>query len=359
MLVGCQLSDDGSSSLRDTPSAWPSCEIELTLSVRVEDAELGPTGATPWVTSNGSRIYVIDIGNQSTIQIFDANTGDFVEEIGRRGQGPDEYMHLEGILAVDDTVFLFDGGNSRLAVLNDALQPVRTARVAVSPSPLQPLTWVEGIGLLAIGWSPTPQGAGLPLHLLASDGSIVRSFGASLNEPAGGSGTFSAWRVASPTSGPLVWTSRVNRYLIERWDVRDGSLAKRILIDAPWLDDAFERGVPVVQRPPMILSLYEDADGLLWVLVRLNVSDTRSPPRHGEGREGDLTDFWDLRLDVVDPTTGSIIASHQVPDYAGGLMNNRQLVSFEASNNYGQMSVYDTDLFCSAPRPSRSPRGGT
>lgn len=71
----------------------------------------------------GTRIYVVDIGgvssNNHRIRVFDAATGEHVQDIGKRGAGPGE-LNLPRDLAIgkDGQLYVVDGGNFRIQVFS-------------------------------------------------------------------------------------------------------------------------------------------------------------------------------------------------------------------------------------------------
>jgi DNA-binding beta-propeller fold protein YncE len=78
-----------------------------------------PTGIA--VDAAGSRIYVVDTGgvgsDQHHVRVFDAQSGQHLLDIGRRGTGPGELnLPRDVTLGKDGLLYVVDGGNFRVQV---------------------------------------------------------------------------------------------------------------------------------------------------------------------------------------------------------------------------------------------------
>jgi len=75
------------------------------------------------VDAAGTRIYAVDIGGVSSdrhqVRVFDATTGEHLQDIGKRGSGPGEF-NLPRDLAIgrDGRLYVVDGGNFRVVVFD-------------------------------------------------------------------------------------------------------------------------------------------------------------------------------------------------------------------------------------------------
>lgn len=83
------------------------------------------------VDPSGKRIYVVDIGGVSSqnhrIRVFDAQSGNHLFDIGKRGSGPGEF-NLPRDLAIgkDGMLYVVDGGNFRVQVFDRDGKYLRT-----------------------------------------------------------------------------------------------------------------------------------------------------------------------------------------------------------------------------------------
>ncbi len=79
--------------------------------------------ASVTVDADGRRIYVVDIGGVASenhrVRVFDAISGEHLQDIGKRGTGPGEF-NLPRDLAIgkDGQLYVVDGGNFRVQVFD-------------------------------------------------------------------------------------------------------------------------------------------------------------------------------------------------------------------------------------------------
>lgn len=89
---------------------------KMTVGVKMFD-RLSSVGVDP----EGTRIYVVDIGGVQSqnhrVRVFDAKTGEFLSDIGKRGSGPGD-LNLPRDVAVgkDGRLYVSDGGNFRVNI---------------------------------------------------------------------------------------------------------------------------------------------------------------------------------------------------------------------------------------------------
>lgn len=325
------------------------CRIDLIEVVRIDDVDRGPGQFTPWVATHSGRLFFVETFDEASIREFDLSTGAFVRQVGRRGEGPGEFLRIAGIRAVADSLYVLDKGNTRLTVLGPDLQLVRDARVPVRPIDLQPLSVVAGVGVLVNGWAHTAELAGAPIHLFDQDGTRVRSFGTDRESPYRSPNARNGFRHGAAVSGARHWTVRLNQYLLEQWDLETGRRLKAVEIEDEWPGAAYRNGQPIQAAPPLIFALHLDRFGRAWIVGRETVGEPQPPIAHGAD-QSDLAEVVDLRIDVVDLTAGKVVASTTLPDYAGGFLETGQLFSFRSMDSPGQMSVWDPSVTCSAPQ---------
>ncbi|MEX0893509.1 MAG: hypothetical protein WEB88_15190 [Gemmatimonadota bacterium] len=124
-----------------------------------------------------------------------------------------------------------------------------------------------------------------------------------------GAGTF--W-VAPPDGEP-------SGVILERWSL-DGHRIQVLRRQAPWFPDDLYRdaaGSPGIGS----YALHEDSTGLLWMAVTVPASGWNPPRRareRGPGREGPAPDAIDVRLEVIDPVSGSLLAADRFPLVSDG-----------------------------------------
>ena len=75
------------------------------------------------VTPDGERIFVVDIGGVSSelhrVRVFNARTGEFLFDIGKRGTGPGEFnLPRDVAIGKDGQIYVVDGGNFRVQIFD-------------------------------------------------------------------------------------------------------------------------------------------------------------------------------------------------------------------------------------------------
>jgi len=134
-------------------------------------------------------------------------------------------------------------------------------------------------GLILHSLLNTPDRIGLPLHALSSDGTVVKSFGATAPNVRPGQDADS-YRVIAPSSD-AVWSARINKYTMEKWSAA-GVQQLAVSRTVPWFKPWAEQTAlpPDVSRPsPRIRGIREDDEGRLWTFVWRAESDWRRGSR--------------------------------------------------------------------------------
>ncbi len=74
------------------------------------------------VDKKGERAYVVDIGGVTSqnhrVRVFNAQTGSFLFDIGKRGTGPGEFNLPRSVALGKDKIYVVDGGNFRIQVFD-------------------------------------------------------------------------------------------------------------------------------------------------------------------------------------------------------------------------------------------------
>jgi hypothetical protein len=160
--------------------------------------------------SRSGRIFVADDQNHHVVA-FGSNGG-YVGTIGRRGQGPGEFVSPWKV-AVDaqDSVFIWDAGLARISVFGPDLRFKRS--FSVPPQWLiNSIQFVQNGQLLVAAYGRNEPGS---LHLLSRSGRLNRTFGPRFNSPPlsgfeasllGGSADVAGGTIAYSTKSPYeIW----------------------------------------------------------------------------------------------------------------------------------------------------------
>ena len=306
-----------------TPTC-PECRIEVTFDAALGGGEGGePLCPGPHIiaTDGQRRTFLVSTCEPYRFLVF-APDGRLLEVKGTRGQGPGE-LDTIGHLFVDRAGRLHAFDHQRRRVIFDPeLTPIRTLPIRRVPRAV--VDGPDGTTVQNIVVPDSESGA-LPLHVVAEDGSIVRSFGAT-DEGYRYDQPYWYWRSLAAASSRHVWAAHFNRYEIDLWDVATGRLLKTIVRDADW----FPAWKEMQAESPVLTSLRVDSRGYLWVVAIVfdPAAPALPPSSPGEGRRpsidpADQNRFFDTRIEVVDPASGRLVATSRFDRVFGSWVGDR------------------------------------
>lgn len=320
LLTGCAVEDT-------RPSASPG-----EVSVR-EVARLGgeyPAGIGDAIARvsrlRDGRFLASSHSDRGEVASFD-DEGMFIRRFGGYGDGPGEFRApaFHWLAPSGDTLVVLDPEAMRVTRLSPHAQEVyETSRLPIRDV-YDVLPLPDGTILINGPWF-TNEGAGLPLHLLSRSGEVVRSFGSEAplmhaRDPLH-LVRFAAISLMDPAT---IWVAHTRRYRLELWDV-EGALLESFEPDVPWFtsDDAnrpFPKS-PSDAGPKVGLNdIWQDAGGLLWVIIRVPNADWRQrfEPVTGSADGSDAyrrigfdEELWSTRINVWDPSDWTLVADTTV-----------------------------------------------
>jgi hypothetical protein len=254
----------------------------------------------PNVNSDGT--FLVMAGALQTELFLADRTGSILKRIGRDGEGPGEFRRIFHVHELPSAYLVFDSRLQRVTRLSkDNLEVLGTAQFPRVEGATPLLVFEDG-SYLRSGISRTREGAGRFFHLFDASGRGIRSFGGREEVPGSRFQTYP--RVLALSCDGTFWAADYLQYRLERWD-REGNLLEIIERVADWHPDYSldENGrLPRGDRT-RIQGLWEDQDGLLWVLGR----EVKGGPVIGSNLE-DLTSV----IEVIDPKGGTLVASYRV-----------------------------------------------
>lgn len=294
-----------------------------------EAGEPGGVGPFPVTTRlTDGRLLVSYPINGGEILVFGPDCR-YMRTVGRSGQGPGEFRFIRQLVSGANRIHVFDSRNRRRTVLTTELDVLRS-----SPFQGDPL----GVAILndsIMAYNshiPTRDKAGLPLHILDRDASVIRSFGDSASTFRFDMG-FPGWRRLARADGDSFWAARSTEYRIERWN-SEGELLEVLRREVDWFPAHSEQPLPHPERPPVpfIAALQQDAQGRLWVLIA--VPDEQwyeAVIEEATGRYNwtdDLNGFYDTTIEVLSPRDGRVLASRRVDRYMNQFMDRSHVASY-------------------------------
>jgi hypothetical protein len=289
-------------------------------------------------TNSADEMFAVARGRPNEQILRFSRTGQPLGRVGRIGDGPGEFRIVFGLF--------IDGGDS-LYVVRDAYrievfaptgQPIRSIK-----TPISGISGLAALGdgrLFIAGRGLTASSAGLPFHIIAQNGQILRSFGLPNPNPS----ELSIERHVVVTPSMAHWALDARNYRLDEMD-GDGRLVRSIAVNAPWLrrpimpngetvfvderrraaraNDVTNQVVeanrmrnPRRIAPPRseIRALDVDGDSVAWVLMRVPTTRWREVPKifrpgfDDEPLESDLTapQLYDAILDVIRLRTGEL-----------------------------------------------------
>jgi hypothetical protein len=312
----------------------------------VEIAHLGalddPASASvmPYVRWIGGRWWVIDVMLPNSILHYD-RTGRWLGEIGRRGEGPGEFLWVRSATPWPGDSALVSEEKRRVHVV----AADGTSRWIGQFGTGEGLVRLSNGQLLAPGVLGTADAAGYPLHLYASDGTHLKSFGTDrpLLVRSHRVGTL---RLLSVVDGGF-WAAQPDHYRLERWS-NDGELLRTLEVEHAWFPPrhADVPGWDDARPEPSINAMHDDGEHL-WVLMWVADADWQLPPP-GTARQASARRTVELRdglIEVVSKETGAVIARTRVDEPLFGFAGDRTAYSVrELESGLVQVVVWSLTL---------------
>lgn len=278
-FIACSLLTCASAVAQGKPallSMNPSCTdcfIERTPLVTL-GADVGPgmlEAANSRATRDSRGNFYVTQSYGTAIKVFD-QSGNFVKTIGRKGGGPGEFRGVAKVhITRGDSIHVYDANLSRHSIFGPDFKLVRSVQWEISPGFIQGVTLPDGRALVNLDIR-TPDLIGLPLHLIAANGRVLRSFGSA-------TGAFRpdipevSSRAIAPAGPDEVWVAHRQRYLLELIDVNTGATIRSIERKVSWFppgEVSRKRSENAVQKPtPRIGQIHVDSAGRIWVLIGL------------------------------------------------------------------------------------------
>ena len=315
VIAGCAA--EGPPPETSGPCPPGDCQIELEHVVRITDADepgILPTTIV-WIQETEAGTFVSASFDGTEIAEFGPD-GRLTGVIGRAGEGPGEFRRLHTLIpGPGDTLFAPDFGQGRISMFGPDRAPAGTLPMPFFAAP--DLVMPDG-SLLVAAQIRRGETIGYPMHVVDREGRVVRSFGTDEPQYSPDLNHILTREVALGQDGKI-WAMAPARYLLERWDPSTGEQLQstRIPSDWFWFRESIEPYIDgTVRPPPLVEGLWEDEDGLVWIIVHDAAADWAPPPppRTNEEEPFDLQEhdrLFDSVIEVVDPGSGRVLASRR------------------------------------------------
>lgn len=292
----------------------PSCEacrlsFDTVATMSALDERAGPL-ATAWgVATDAAGRFWVAFGSAAPLNVY-SQSGQ-IERIVRQGEGPGEAIAPQAVVAVGDSMAVFDSSLGRVTIFGPGLDVVRTFSVQAQGTFYTGLA-LEWPNVVLNGFVPTPDGIGHPLHVLdMRTGRLTKSFGAS------DGGNFDprdrsrlVLQLLAGNDPSHFFTVQRTEFAIKRWST-SGELLEALEAAPDWFPPGGRgsAGSPRDPPEPDILSALKHGS-VIFATVHLPADDWqrawRDAPEpigpHGGGRppREALYDYWVFAIDLED-----------------------------------------------------------
>lgn len=294
--------------LEESPTLCAGCISATTVALLGEEEGPGFIVQTGWVSRDlPGNFWVLQPGPP---KVFDAS-GAFLQEVGKEGQGPLEFVSAYAIYVdASGQVHLFDRGNMRETVVSQDFalvseRPLDGSVIGALDLPGRG-NWVANMQY------PMPGSHRPPLYLMRGD-EVVTSFG--VPEPLG---SLSMTRRLWVDDDGLIYSAGTEQDVVTVWDAT-GQRIHGFERAGRWVpretDLPLSRSNPVL--PSVFAALHVDDDGRLWTAVWMPRSDwlehvveVLRPGGEIYLRPDGQTDVvYETHLEVIDLDRGEVLAS--------------------------------------------------
>ncbi len=338
-LVGSAMSGQSQSPQLLQVAECRTCAIQATKTASIGEAggyelSLRPFGVT---RAMDGTVWVLEQG-KATPTVFNSR-GRFLRDVGRSGGGPGEYEQVGNIVPEPDSLMhVLDQALNRRSILQSDGHFIRSV-------PLY------GVGGALGGAVALPNGHFITNRSLTHESDVGYLFqevdqAGKLLRQFGGDGSYRADRPfesirrlgAAPNNS--FWSAKLYEYRLQLYDSQ-----RRVSLDlirrADWFPtlarNAFPQGGRLDQPPtPEIKGIWQDANGLVWVVATLQSPQWKPTPlngRPGQPFDTPLNEVLQTAIEVIDPATATVITSTRVRFATLWVLRNGYHASYRESSD--------------------------
>ncbi len=297
--------------------ACKTCKINVDAVLRFQDSDVFPIDVPIIVATGHDSYYVVTLRARDVIARYDSR-GRFIGQSQGRGQGPGELVAIRAVEPTSEGLVVLDGRNRRRLRTTADLQPLSDQSLSFSPRPQGYARLNNGteavIALQVDGILQPP-----PIHILDSVGSIQTS----LNWPYGYPGRLLDLEI-TPASDSTFWAFNPRTAHAIEFTV-NGAITRR-LEPPTWFEvgdyEDIAGGQTASPIHDTLLSMLPGTSGV-WMLFM-----TPAPDWDGTGRRRveEIAKMTDTVLQLVDPASGTILASTVLDEFGDRLLPGERLV---------------------------------
>lgn len=330
LIIGCSEPDvQPADSLRLQPmplpqgiAAAPAGQLEISGHSLLRGGEDMGAALYGRVIRDGQGRYIAArTWTPGVLAVYDS-TGIFLKGVGRSGSGPREFRTIDLLLASRDSLYLFDSGNARVAVLDGAFTVTRTLELRVRPSDLI----LRNDGYIAV-YPFYDRDTAYTVHVLDHAAVPVRS----MSPIPGGYDPRRAMyvqdrQIAADSAG--IWVLHAHQYVLERYSFA-GDLLAVVNQERDWFTP-YQRPVTGAALPRM-LDLELDASGRLWVLAMVPDPDWSDPPDWPATEPftpAMMNRKYSSVIEVLNVADGRVIAAARLNRYLEGFTRAGELYGY-------------------------------
>ena len=339
-------------------SSCPGCAIAVrdVHTIGTEDVQGSLTGRPFQITQDGQGRYWIDVVDAFPL-LFDS-AGKFLQQLGRRGEGPGEFRHLKiQSIVTGDSALVSTG--FRFAVLGPDLSIGR--QIDVDPrwevNSVHVMSWPNNVLGLSSTFDQRTRISST--HLVRYDlsgptATVLDTVFSVQAESSDSEAWASSLRSVGTPGTDGVWVANHNKYQLVQV-THDGAVKDTIVRQLDWFPggEAMRIGGPGKPTSPHMMGNWTDSKGYLWVLAskpRTNTGDAWKDAQSGgmEVRVAALPAPYELNqtlIEVFDPVSRMVVAQHLFDGYLIGVLPNNRVASYvETEAGIPVITVHELSL---------------
>ena len=252
--------------------------------------------------------------------------GGEVKVVGRSGDGPGEYQGIRNVVYHGGSNFIVFSQGRETVLTGDDLEVAGTARLLLTP---ESVIVVDDSTRVIQTWRAAPGGGGYLLHLVRPSG--VVSFGPKVPAPVQFRNPRAIMQALGTGTPDGFWSAPLDSYFFTRWDT-EGRAVLTLSPGPPGVSFPKIAGSQTIDvfdspPPPTVQAIREDSSGRLWVATMVARHDWRPLAPQQKLALYYLDRIAETVVEVLQPSTGDVLASQRLPFFITQFVNDSLAVS--------------------------------